>query len=103
MRLGTTMAVAVAACVLAAPAAQADNVHGGFSLQFGSPYPPPQQRYYQPAPVPAAPAYYGCRPVNSWGRDWHGRAVRVQSTQCFDAYGRPFTMAGSERVIGRPR
>jgi hypothetical protein len=101
MHLRNTIGAALvaAAGILAAPGAQADEWRGGFNLQFGSPYPPPPPRYYQAVPV--APSYYGCHPIHTWSRDWHGRPVRVHATECFDAYGRPFVLGGSERVIGR--
>lgn len=95
VRLAILAAAAALAATAAAPARA--EVRGGFSLEFGDPYPPP--RHYHPPPPPR---YYGCHPVHTWGRDWYGRPVRIQATECFDTFGRPFIVGGSERVRGGP-
>ncbi|MBM3485427.1 MAG: hypothetical protein FJX67_02170 [Alphaproteobacteria bacterium] len=97
--------IAVLALMLIAAPAEAGDFRGGFSLHFGDGYhlPPPyyHRHYHRPPPRHYhSPRTYGCHPVERVTRDWYGRRVAVAATQCYDAWGRPYIVAGSERPIG---
>lgn len=97
--------IAVLAMMAAPGIAAAGDFRGGFSLHFGDGYhrPPPHYHRHWHRPPPRhvhRPRVHGCHPVERITRDWYGRRLAVGATQCYDAWGRPFIVAGSERPIG---
>ena len=70
----------------------------GIDLAFGYPY----YGYYGPGPYPYYyDGYYaggGCHTDYRWDY-WSGRPAEIALQVCYDDYGRPYTVPGSQRWV----